>query len=206
MNRIIFVLILLLGFISCQTNEAKKLPIFGEKEFIANIDSDTVYHTIPFWTFVNQNGDTLSKLDYSGKVYVADFFFTRCPGICKTLTKNMQYVQGELKGLNISFISHTVDPKNDSVEALKAYCDKNEIDNSNWNLVTGEKSIIYDLGINGYLVPNQEDAAAPGGFLHSDRFILVDKESRIRGMYSGGDDIEVNQLINDIKILLIEHE
>lgn len=206
MNKYLLIILLIIGFVSCQSeNEGKtestKLPFYGEKEYIEGIDKDTLYHSIPFWSFVNQDGRTISKSDYAGKVYVADFFFTHCPGICATLTKNMKHIQAETKDIDVSFLSHTVDPIRDSVERLQRYIEQNELDNSNWDFITGDQYTIYELGVNGYLVPNQEDALAPGGFLHSDKFILIDQKSRIRGMYSGGDDKEVGRLIEDIKTL-----
>jgi len=205
MNRIPFyILTISILFISCK--EEAKLPIWGQKEFIEGLDKDTLYHTIAYWSFENQEGEMVSKEDYEGKVYVANFFFTRCPGICPTLTKNMKFVQSETRGLNVSFLSHTVDPRNDTIERLKWYCENKELDNSNWNFVTGDQNTIYEMGVLSYLVPNSEDALAPGGFLHSDKFILIDTESRIRGMYSGTDSTEVNQLIVDINVLLSEGE
>ena len=189
-------------FISC--TEESKLPIWGQKEFIQGIDKDTVYHTISYWNFTNQDGELISKSDYEGQVYVANFFFTRCPGICPILTKNIKQVQAETKGINVSFLSHTVDPKNDTVGRLKWYCDNKEIDNSNWNFVTGDQNSIYEMGVLSYLVPNSEDALAPGGFLHSDKFILIDTKSRIRGMYSGTDSTEIERLILDVRKLTQE--
>lgn len=203
MNKALFyILSISMLFVSCK--EETKLPIWGQKEFIEGIDTDTIYHTISYWNFTNQDGELISKEDYDGKVYVANFFFTRCPGICPVLTKNFQKVQAETKGLNVSFLSHTVDPKNDSVGRLKWYCEHNKLDNSNWAFVTGGQKAIYEMGVLSYLVPNSEDALAPGGFLHSDKFILIDTQSRIRGMYSGTDSTEVDQLIIDINKLTQE--
>jgi len=207
---VVLLLIALFSLQSCDTtgDDSKKdrLPIFGQKEFIPSVDKDTVYHTIPFWSFVNQDGDTISKLDYKNQIYVADFFFTHCPTICPVTLKKMKRLQEATKGDDILLLSHTVDPEYDTVGRLKWYCEVNEIDNSNWNFVTGEKETIYKLGLDGYLTPNQEDALAPGGFLHSDKFILIDKEGRIRGFYSGTEDDEVDLLIEDIKKLKDEYK
>lgn len=203
---VIIVVLSSLLFASCKEESEAKLPIWGEKEFIQGVDKDTIYHTIAYWSFLNQEGNVITKEDYNGHVYVANFFFTRCPGVCPTLTKEFKRVQEATQDLDVMFLSHTVDPKNDTVGRLKYYSEKNEIDNSNWNFVTGDQSTIYELGVLSYLVPNSEDALAPGGFLHSDKFILIDKESRIRGMYSGTDSTEVNQLIIDIKKLKEENE
>jgi len=201
-----FLIIVAISTLLLSCKEEAKLPIWGQKEFIEGIDQDTLYHTIAYWNFTNQDGEIVSKADYQGKVYVANFFFTRCPGICPTLTQNMKKVQAETKGLNVSFLSHTVDPRNDTVGRLKWYCENKGLDNSNWNLVTGDQSSIYEMGVLSYLVPNSEDALAPGGFLHSDKFILIDTKSRIRGMYSGTDSTEVDQLVIDINTLLAEDE
>ena len=199
---LLYTLLMSLIFISC--TEESKLPIWGQKEFVQGIDTDTIYHTISYWNFTNQDGELISKADYEGKVYVAYFFFTRCPSICPILTQNIKQVQAETKGINVSFLSHTVDPKNDTVGGLKSYCDNNKIDNSNWNFVTGDQNSIYEMGVLSYLVPNSEDALAPGGFLHSDKFILIDTKSRIRGMYGGTDSAEVERLILDIRKLTRE--
>lgn len=198
----LYTLFISLFFISCK--EEDKLPIWGQKEFIEGIDTDTIYHTVSYWNFTNQDGKLTSKEDYEGKVYVANFFFTRCPGICPILTKNITKVQAETKELNISFLTHTVDPKTDTVGRLKWYCENKKIDNSNWNFVTGDQKSIYEMGVLSYLVPNSEDALAPGGFLHSDKFILIDTKSRIRGMYSGTDSAEVERLIVDVRKLTQE--
>lgn len=203
MNKALFyTLAISILFVSCK--EEAKLPILGQKEFIEGIDTDTIYHTVSYWNFTNQDGELISKGDYEGKVYVANFFFTRCPGICPVLTKNFRQVQSETKGLNVSFLSHTVDPKNDTVGRLKWYCENKQLDNSNWAFVTGDQKAIYEMGVRSYLVPNSEDALAPGGFLHSDKFILIDTKSRIRGMYSGTDSTEVERLIVDVRKLTQE--
>ena len=191
-----------LFFSSC--SEKRELPIFGTKEFIEGIDKDTVYHTVPFWSFTNQDNEIVSSTDYQDKIYIADFFFTHCPGVCPELLESLKYVQQELKDTDIEIISHTVDPKNDTPERLKWYVEKNKIDTHNWTFLTGIKQDIYELGVNGYLVPNQEDALAPGGFLHSEKFMLIDKKNRIRGFYNGRDKTAVNQLLEDVRILMDE--
>ena len=197
-NYLVVFVVALLAFSSCIS---EPLPILGEKEFIEGVDKDTVYHTIPFWSFENQEGKMVGTTDYQGEIYIADFFFSHCPSICPKMLENMKYIQEELKDLNINIVSYTVDPKNDNVERLKWYVENNEINTDNWNFVTGIQQDIYELGVNGYLVPNQEDALAPGGFLHSEKFILIDKKSRIRGFYDGTELEQVDQLIKDVKTL-----
>jgi protein SCO1 len=204
-RTLVFIGCLLL--MSCGINEeekAAKLPFYGPKEFIEGIDKDTVYHTIPFWNFVNQFGNTVTKMDYQDTVYVAYYFFTHCPTICPFMTKQAKRLQDETKGLSVKFIAHTVDPQNDSSARLKFYADEYQFDYSNFNFVTGDKKSLYTLGVEGYLIPSQEDALAPGGFLHSEMFVLIDKKSRIRGYYDGTEVDQVNQLIEDIKLLINE--
>ena len=191
-----------LFFSSC--SEKKELPIFGPKEFIEGIDKDTVYHTIPFWSFTNQDNQVMSSQDYEDKIYITDFFFTHCPGVCPELLKSLKHIQHELKNVDVEIISHTVDPKNDTPERLKWYVEKNEVDTHNWNFLTGVQQDIYELGVNGYLVPNQEDALAPGGFLHSEKLMLIDKKNRIRGFYNGRDKESVAKLIEDVNLLVNE--
>jgi len=190
--------------LGCKEQKNKTLPIYGEKEFIPEIDKDTVYHTIPFWSFYNQDSVMVTSEAVNNSVYIVDFFFTHCPGICPELLENFKKVQKDLKNENITLVSFTVNPKDDTVERLKWYAQKNNINTNNWHFLTGDKQEIYELGINGFLVPNQEDVLAPGGFLHSEKFILIDTKGRIRGMYNGRDEKEVNQLIADTKTLLHE--
>lgn len=197
----IIVLVLFIGlyFTSCTNNNP--LPIHGPKEFIEGIDKDTIYHTIPYWNFENQAGERISSEFVNDKIYIADFFFSHCPSICPEMLVSLKKVQAELSDIDLEIISFTVDPKNDNVERLKWYAEKNEINTANWNFLTGVQQDIYELGVNGFLVPNQEDALAPGGFLHSEKFILIDKHSRIRGWYDGTVDAEMKQLVTDARKL-----
>ena len=178
------------------------LPIYGHKEFIEGMDEDTVYHVIPDWEFVNQDSVMISKDDFIGQPYIAYFFFTTCPGICPAITGNMVHVEQELREENIQFIAHTVDPAKDTVAALKEYAELFDIPTEKFHFITGDQTTIYELGVKGYLVPNQEDALAPGGFLHSEKLILLDSKSRIRGYYDGTVNEQVEQLIIDAKKLI----
>jgi protein SCO1/2 len=182
--------------------EKTDLPIYGMKEFIPGVDEDTIYHTISNWKFVNQDSGLIANSDFLGKPYVAYFFFTNCPKICPKINSNMKYFQEQTSDLDFNVIAHTVDPERDSVDRLKFYGDEYGFDYSNYNFVTGSKETIYSLGINSYLVPNQEDALAPGGFLHSEKLILVDSKGRIRGYYEGTEMAQVDLLIEDLKLLI----
>ena len=204
MIKNLFVLVLLLIVGCAEKTEIKNLPIFGNKEFLEGVDVDTLYHTIPSWSFQNQYGDTINSDSYKGKIHVVDFFFSHCPTICPAMTMNMVKLQKSAKDLNIGFVSFTVDPQKDSSERLLWYQDAFGINGDNWNLLTGNQSLIYQLGVNGFLVPNQEDALAPGGFLHSEKMMLIDAKSRIRGYYVGTDEYQIKVLLNDIRKLILD--
>jgi protein SCO1/2 len=219
----IIVLILLLvvppiiySYVTKGFNNFIKLDIVGER------DLDTgEYHTISEFSFINQLGEQVNNDSMKGNIYIADFFFTNCPSICPVMTKNMAYVQNKLKVYpNIKFLSHTVDPDNDSPLRFKEYINemrvKNiNIDESNWDFVTGKKEEIYDVA-KSYFVNVSADSLAPGGFLHSEYFVLVDKEGRIRsgidkngnvvGVYDGTNEVQLRDLINDVKVLMAEYK
>jgi protein SCO1/2 len=188
-----------------EKTKSTDLPIFGYKDYDSKIDKDTVYHQIPNWIFLNQNGVSISSKDLNGKVHLVDFFFTNCPTICPKMTLNMKKIQDALKIEclnNVELLSFTVDPNSDSIERLNEYANSYDLDSVNWSLLTGDQNTIYELGVNGFLVPNQEDALAPGGFLHSEKLILIDKEQRIRGYYDGTDSTIVPIVVEHIKTLL----
>ena len=185
---------------------AETLPIYqpaevNEKLVDSSIIHISKYHKISDFELTNQNGQKITQEFYNNKIYVADFFFTTCQDICPIMTKNMFRLQEELKDDNdILFLSHTVIPEVDTVQQLKKYAVENNVDDSKWNLVTGEKKQIYDLARKSYLAV--EDAEY-GKFdmIHTENFILIDKQRQIRGFYDGTNDDEIEQLISDIKIL-----
>ena len=182
------------------------LPIYQPAEVNEKlVDSSVIhvskYHKISDFELTNQNGQIITQEFYKNKIYVADFFFTTCQDICPIMTKNMYRLQEELKDDNdILFLSHTVIPEVDTVQQLKKYAVENNVDDSKWNLVTGEKKQIYDLARKSYLAV--EDAEY-GKFdmIHTENFILIDKQRQIRGFYDGTNDDEIEQLIYDIEIL-----
>lgn len=185
--------------------DLKDLPIYGNKEFDSAIDKDTLYHQIPGWSFENQNSKTITSKKLYGKVKLVDFFFTSCPTICPQMTINMRKIQSAIRKnclSDIELLSFTVDPLKDTSEKLLEYANSYNIDSTNWNMLTGDQTSIYDLGVNGFLVPNQEDALAPGGFLHSEKLILIDQFNRIRGYYDGTDSLNIPIIVQHIKSLL----
>ena len=188
-----------------QDSSDNTLTILGNKDYDPSVEGDTAYHQIPYWSFIDQLGDTITKEEVKGKVCLVDFFFSHCPTICPMMTLNMKKIQDRVEREcldNVEFISYTVDPQRDSVERLYEYANSYNVNFDNWHLMTGDQQSIYELGIKGYLVPNQEDALAPGGFLHSEKMILIDQDQRIRGYYDGTNPENISKIVKDIKKLL----
>lgn len=197
-------LVLFFLITACQAKFNSGLPYLGFHEVNAN--GDTLYHQIPDFSFTDQDGNTITQEDYKGHIYIADFFFTSCPTICPKMTSQLKRFQQKMEGKDVMILSHSVDPKRDSVERLKWYVEKNNLNTSNWHLVTGDAQVIYDLGMEGYNISAMQDDAAPGGFLHSQMVILVDKERHIRGMYDGTSNEEMDKLAADVDLLMKEYE
>ncbi|GAB2982299.1 SCO family protein [Mucilaginibacter puniceus] len=187
---------------------SKSLPIYGERETVVKTVSgtdvtDTIYHTIPDFNFVNQYGDSVTNKSLDGNIYVADFFFTSCPSICPIMHRNMLTVYNEFKNMeDVKIISFTIDPKHDSVDVLKNYADKLGITGDNWFFLQGQKEQTYQLSKSFLVTMPQEDAKEQ--FIHDGYFILVDKQKRVRGTYDGTDTKQVEKLIADITILKAE--
>jgi protein SCO1/2 len=191
-------------------NNFIKLEVIGEVDY-----------SIDDFSFINQDNEPITKDSLTGSIYVANFFFTSCPSICPIMTRNMSYLQDKLSVFpNIRFLSHTVDPVNDTPDKLKSYVNlmqqKNiNINLSNWDFVTGDKDKLYQSAAN-YFVNASVDSLAPGGFLHSEYFILIDKQGRVRsgidkngnavGAYDGTNEVQMKDLINDINVLMAEYK
>ena len=182
------------------------LPIYQPAEVNEKLVDTSVihvskYHKISDFKLINQNGEEITQEFYKNKIYVADFFFTTCQDICPIMTKNMYRLQEELKEDNdILFLSHTVIPEIDTVQQLKKYAVDNKIDESKWNLVTGDKKQIYELARKSYLAV--EDAEfGEYDMIHTENFMLIDKKRQIRGFYDGTNDLEIDRLLSDIEIL-----
>ena len=183
-----------------------RLPYFGEKT-LADNGKDTLFHTIPSFSFVNQNGDIITDKNYDNKIYVADYFFTTCKSICPKMATELLRVQEKFAYTNgeVQLLSHTVNPENDSVPILKAYSEMVHANTKMWNFVTGNKKELYDIARNGYLLNALEGEGGPDDFIHSELFVLIDKEKHIRGIYDGTNIKEVNNLLDDIKVLIAEY-
>ena len=194
---------LLYLFLHTGVNHFKPLPFYGPK--ILSEEGDTIYHEIPEFEFVNHLGKKVGHEDYRGNICVVDFFFTRCPTICPQMSTHMLELQNHFYDRkDFKLLSHTVDPRNDTVEVLYDYSKKVHAIDSIWSFVTGPKEEIYEVAFKGYFANAMEDEVAPGGFLHSSNLFLIDKEGRIRGVFDGTSTSEVNSLMDAIGILYQE--
>lgn len=199
-NKYLVYIFFLIFILSCKVNK-KRLPYFDSYDFSPKWNS--VNHKIPKFEFINQNGDTIRNNDYAGKIYVADFFFTTCPGICPKLTKHMKILEDLYsKNDEIKFLSHTVMPWHDSVSVLNEYGKRYDIESKKWNLVTGDKEEIYRVARDGYFADNSfKTQESVNEFIHSENFYLIDKNGKIRGVYNGTLEIEIERLKRHIKTL-----
>lgn len=187
---LLIMILLIFSIQSCRLEPKEPLPVLG------TID-------VPY-TFTDQDGVPVSQKLFAGKIYVADFFFTSCPTICPVMKSQMLRVyESFAEQDNILLLSHTIDPDHDTVEVLHDYAQRLGILSARWHMVTGPKNEIYDTA-KRYMLAAMEDKQAPGGFIHSGSFCLVDGQGRIRGFYRGTEEDSVDQLIVDIRRLLNE--
>ncbi len=188
------------------------LPYFGQKEIVlvqrdGKSVVDTIYTEIPPFSFIDRYGKPFTEKDVDGKIIIADFFFTRCTTICPRMSINMQQLQLKLDDeayKDVVFLSHTVDPENDTPEVLDEYAKKLEADPTRWKFLTGNALDIYRMGNTGYLLSALEDSTSAEQFVHDGRFVLVDKKKHIRGYYDGTTATGMNALAADLKMLLKE--
>lgn len=198
-------------------NPSNRLKVINPNDVnSALVDSSIAHvkegHTIGDFSFTNQLGEEITQEDLIGKIYVADFFFTTCGGICPKMTKQLQRVQAEFNGdANFKILSHTVFPSFDTVEVMKAYADRFEADHNQWWFLTGSKKELYLMARKSYLVvPDENDPNFEHGdesdFIHTENFVLIDPDRRIRGMYDGTNPDEVSELIRDVYDLKREYK
>jgi protein SCO1/2 len=185
----------------------KTLPIYNPADVNPELVDSTIqykskYHTIADFSFVNQNGDTITQKNYEGKIYVADFFFTTCGSICPKMSTNLSEVQkAVLNNPKVMLLSHTVFPEVDSVSVLKAYAVKYGVVDSKWNLVTGDKKEIYKMARKSYLAVKLGRPDQLYDMVHTENFVLVDQKRRVRGFYDGTNQEEIKRLLEDITFL-----
>lgn len=185
----------------------KTLPIYQPAMVNAELVDSSLqyvkkYHSIANFSLTNQNGETITQENYKNKIYIADFFFTTCPTICPIMTKNMGEIQSKIvKDTNVLLLSHSVTPDIDSVAQLKKYALEKGVIDTKWNLVTGSKKEIYELARKSYLAVKTDGDGGPYDMIHTENFILVDKEKRIRGFYDGTKTEDIEKLLSDLEIL-----
>ena len=185
----------------------KTLPIYNPAMVNPELVDSTVqhiskYHTIADFSFVNQNGKTITQKEYEGKIYVADFFFTTCGSICPKMTTNLAEIQKAIRyNPKVMLLSHSVLPDTDSVPVLKQYALKNGVIDSKWNLVTGDKKAIYTMARKSYLAVKLGKPNELYDMVHTENFVLVDTKRRVRGFYDGTKKEDVQRLIADIEFL-----
>jgi len=206
---VLSIVIIYLFYIALKPKEV--LPVYQPAMVAPELVDESIqfvkkYHTIAPFSMTNQNGKTITEKDYENVIYVADFFFTTCPSICPIMTKNMYTLQEKLVDLpQIKLLSFSVTPQIDSVAQLKRYALKNKVDDSRWNLVTGSKKEIYALARKSFLVVKDDGDGGPFDMIHTENFVLVDTQKRIRGFYDGTQNEAMDDILNDIKLLLSEN-
>ena len=213
LNRYNLLIFLAFTIIGCKESEkevesrVETLPYYNEASFtpkwLNNVEDLETFHKVPSFNLIDQNGESVTEQTFKEKIYVTDFFFTTCPGICPKMTENMALVQEAFKDdPEVLLLSHSVTPETDSVQVLKTYAENKGAISNKWYLVTGDRKQIYDLGRKTYFV--EQDLGQEKDedeFLHSENFVLIDKNKHIRGIYNGLNATAVQQLIADIKTL-----
>jgi protein SCO1/2 len=192
--------------------KSKQLPYYSSAAFTpewyeSNDTSLKNIHTIPSFSFINQDSQMVTNKTFDGKIYVANFFFTSCPGICKNLTNNLKTIQKAFeKDDTVLLLSHSVTPEKDDVKALKVYATNNGVISNKWHLITGNRNDIYNIARQAYFA--DEDLGKQltvNDFLHTENVLLIDKHKRIRGIYKGISSLEMQNLIHDIQLLKQEN-
>lgn len=207
-------LIAALVLFSCKSKkDVSAMPFINKPDFTPEwiAKNDPAYdsiHRIPAFSFTNQNGETITEKTVDGKIYVANFFFTKCGSICPKMTGNMGIIQEKFKNNNeVLLLSHSVTPDMDSVPVLKKYAADHGVISGKWHLLTGKEEEIYALARKQYYAGDTIGYYREGNdFLHTENFILVDKHRRIRGVYNGTLPLEAERLIEDINTLLKEED
>jgi protein SCO1/2 len=206
--RMLGLAMIIMQLFSCGDQE-KRLPMIPDGVKTTIIDGkeviDTIYKSIPEFSYYNQDSVLINNNLFDGKIYVADFFFTSCPTICPVMHRNMMKVFEKYKDHpDVMLLSHTIDYKYDKPSKLKAYKTKLGADGKQWQFVWGTKEAIYSTAQHNYLVAVGEDKAAAGGYIHQGYLVLIDKHRRIRNAYDGTNEEQVRKLMIDMDILLKE--
>lgn len=204
MKHFSLLLFIAISIISCKPEVVEELPILGNRDVLEN--GDTVYHKIPDFKFIDQDSNIITNQTFDDKIYVADFFFTHCPSICPMVTKQMLRIYEKFENNpNVVLLAHSIDTKNDTVPALKNYADKLSVKTDKWHFVTGDHDHIYEMA-DDYFVTARVDSTVAGGFDHSGRVILVDKNRHVRSFCDGTNAESVDKFMVDIETLLDEQK
>lgn len=193
-------------------DQPKKLKVYNPIDINPDLVDESLrtvdkYHRVGSFNLTNQDGEKTTENDFRNKIYVTDFFFVTCPTICPKMTDQMHRVYNEFKNNDdIMFLSHTVMPETDSVPVLKDYANKLDVNSAKWKFVTGDKKQIYNLARRTYFAAITEGDGGVNDFIHTENFVLVDKEKRLRGFYDGTSKEDVDRLIEDINALLYEYK
>jgi len=199
--------VVMVSIIYFLTSAERKLPVYNPVDINPRlVDSKVKHisygHKIADFNLINQNGETITQNDYQDKIYVAEFFFTRCKTICPIMATNMLTLQDEfLKDNDVKFLSMSVTPIMDSVPILKKYAIKKGIITEKWNITTGNKQHIYELARKSYMAVLDEGDGDEQDFIHTEQFVLIDKQRQIRGFYDGTSKKDIQQIIEDINLL-----
>lgn len=201
-------------FVSSLSRDAIKMPrryfydtVLVKQEKGREVN-DTQWHKIRPFKLQNQFGREVGLQDLEGRIVIADFFFTSCPSICPTLTRNMKKLQTAFKKTDslVRFVSFTVDPERDSVARIKAYGDKFGIDHDTWWMLTGDRKEIYDIALSEFKASIAANGNIDTGFIHTENFFLLDKDKVVRGWYNGLDSTNLDKLIKDVVLLNMERD
>ncbi len=184
-----------------------ELPVYNPVDVNPRLVDDAIKHIsrnhkVANFELINQNGEKITQENFEDKIYIADFFFTRCQTICPIMAINMNELQAYFKNdKEIKFLSHSVTPVMDSVPVLRKYADKNQAIDGKWEITTGDKKLIYELARKSYFTVLDEGDGGEQDFIHTEQFVLIDKKKQIRGFYDGTDKTEMRRIIKDIEIL-----
>lgn len=208
--EVFIVILFILPFISgCSGNKISELPYYNTPDFtpvwVSNDEAEGI-HRISDFSFTDQDGKQVSGGELKGKIHVANFFFTTCPGICPAMTKNLKKIQKEFSNSeDIKLVSYSVMPWIDSTVLLKNYEKTFDIKNGMWYLLTGSTSDIYELARRSYFAEERAGYNSDSSeFLHTEHVLLVDKKGHLRGIYNGTLPLDAERMIEDIKILIKE--
>jgi protein SCO1/2 len=188
-----------------------KLPVYQPAMVNFELVDSTIqhqkkFHRIADFSLTNQNGKTITQENFEGKIYIADFFFTTCPTICIAMTDHLLEIQSKILDLpQVMLLSHSVTPKIDSVPQLKKYALEKGVIDAKWHLVTGDKKQIYALARKSYLAVKDDGDGGPYDMIHTENFILIDPDRRIRGFYDGTDPEAIDKLWSDLQLLMEEY-